>query len=240
MRKFLLLLVLISVASQAQILNDYKYAVVPEKFSFFKEANKYNLNLLSKMFLQKYGFETYYDNEKDAPIDFFQNNCNKIQLDLIEDSNMFSTKIKVVLKDCKGNIIAESEEGLSRDKEFMASFNEALRDAFEKFPQVKNHKYNEAVEQQNKQKVVDEKPIQRSENTSNFQGQLFAQPTANGFQLINTEPKVIMKLLKTSIKDFYIGTKENLHGVFISKNNEWFFEYYQNDKLVSEKVEVKF
>jgi hypothetical protein len=26
----------------------------------------------------------------------------------------------------------------------------------------------------------------------------------------------------------------------MKKNNEWFFEYYQNNQLISEKVDVKF
>ncbi len=157
MRKFLLLIVLISVSAHAQSLNGYKYAMVPEKFSFLKEPNKYNLNLLSKMFLQKYGFEVYYDTDKTAPNDFFQNNCNKIYLDLIESSNMFSTKIKVVLKDCKGNIIAESEEGVSRDKEFMASYNEALRAAFEKFPQINAYSLMDIIENNLFWKFLNEK-----------------------------------------------------------------------------------
>jgi uncharacterized beta-barrel protein YwiB (DUF1934 family) len=34
--------------------------------------------------------------------------------------------------------------------------------------------------------------------------------------------------------------KGNSQGAFIQKGNEWFFEYYENEKLVSEKVAVKF
>jgi allophanate hydrolase subunit 1 len=69
---------------------------------------------------------------------------------------------------------------------------------------------------------------------------LYAQPTANGFQLIDSSPKVIFKIYNSSRNDCFIATKSNIQGVLIEKNNQWFFEYYQNDALVSEKVAVKF
>jgi hypothetical protein len=33
---------------------------------------------------------------------------------------------------------------------------------------------------------------------------------------------------------------DDFSGVFLKKINGWFFEYYQKETLVSEKVEVKF
>jgi hypothetical protein len=38
----------------------------------------------------------------------------------------------------------------------------------------------------------------------------------------------------------YIAIKGNSQGALIQKGNEWFFECYENEKLVSEKVAVKF
>jgi len=49
-----------------------------------------------------------------------------------------------------------------------------------------------------------------------------------------------MKLFKTSLSNFYIGQKDSQQGVVFNKNNQWYFEYYQNDKLISEKMEIKF
>jgi uncharacterized beta-barrel protein YwiB (DUF1934 family) len=51
---------------------------------------------------------------------------------------------------------------------------------------------------------------------------------------------VIFKLNKTSSPTFFTASKGSVQGVFIQKDNEWFFEYYENEKLVSEKVAVKF
>lgn len=239
----------------AQDLNNYKYALVPSKFTFLREADLYRMNTLTKMFMEKYGFETYLESDI-LPADFASDNCNKVYVDLIENNTLMSTKIKVVIRDCKNNILCTSEEGKSREKDYKVAYNQALRMAFDNFEILKTHKYQPTqkslgvtAEPVKAQQIKEEKVavvVEKVEQevaailTKAESSALYAQPITNGFQLINTEPKVIYKIYKTSTKDFYIATKGTTQGVFFSRNNEWFFEYYQNDKLVSEKVEVKF
>lgn len=67
--------------------------MVPSKFNFLKEENMYNINVLTKLFMEKYGFETYLSNET-APDDFISKICNKVFVVGI------TTRVKVVLKDC--------------------------------------------------------------------------------------------------------------------------------------------
>ena len=240
MKKIALLLLFVTSINFAQDLNQYKYVLVPAKFSFLKEKNQYNLNLLSKMYMQQFGFETYFDNDE-APNDFFENNCNKIYFDVLENNNMFSTKLTVVLKDCKGKVLFTSKEGINKEKEYKVSYNLALREALNSMKSIQYKYAGDKLVEENK--VVQETKVEvqnQSLNSENsVSSQLFAQPISNGFQLINAEPKVIYKIFKTSVKDLYIAIKGSLQGVLISKNNEWFFEYYQNEKLMSEKVEVK-
>jgi hypothetical protein len=256
MKKILSIIALfvITFNSFAQDLNNYKYALVPAKFSFLKSADLYRMNTLTKMFMEKYGFETYLDSEI-LPTEFALDNCNKVFVDIVANNTMMSTKLKIVLKDCKNNILYTSEEGRSREKDYKVAYNQALRMAFDNFEVLKSHVYQpsqkslgiigepaQASIKEEKVAVVVEKVkpelatiLPKVESSA-----LYAQPITNGFQLINTEPKVIYKIYKTSTKDFFIATKGTTQGVFFSKNNEWFFEYYQNDKLFSEKVEVKF
>jgi len=224
----------------AQDLNNYKYALVPSKFSFSREKDEYRLNTLSKMFMQKYGFESYLDSDI-LTSDFASDNCNKVYVDVVEDNSMMITKLKVVLKDCYNQVLFTSDEGKSKLKDYTAAYNQALREAFASFEKL-NHQYNGNVVSQKKEPQVEAKVEVKPINSvaSNVGASLFAQPINNGFQIINAEPKVLYKIYKTSTKDFYIATKGTTQGVFFSRNNEWFFEYYQNDKLVSEKVEVKF
>ena len=241
MKKIALLLLLVTSVNFAQDLNQYKYVSVPAKFSFLKETNQYNLNVLSKMYMQQFGFETFFDTDE-VPKDFLENNCNKIYFDVLENNNMFSTKLTVVLKDCQGKVLFTSKEGINKEKEYKVSYNLALREALNS---MKTIQYKYAGDKVVEEKIVVQETKVEVQNQSlnsenSVSSQLFAQPISNGFQLINAEPKVIYKIFKTSTKDFYIASKGTNQGVFFSRNNEWFFEYYQNDKLVSEKVEVKF
>ena len=69
---------------------------------------------------------------------------------------------------------------------------------------------------------------------------MYAQPVANGFQLVDTTPKVVMKVFRTSNANCFIAEKDGVNGVLVAKEGLWFFEYYKDDKLMSEKVAVKF
>jgi hypothetical protein len=222
--------------SFSQNLDDYKYALIPSKFNIFKNNDYYRLNVLAKLYMQKYGFESYLDSET-QPQDFVNTNCNKVYVDLTQNNNLFTTKVKVVIKDCNGKIIATSNEGTSKEKDIQVAYNEALRAAFDSFTILSSHKFKgNSTDESPKNTIVNATPAVVNSDSS----QLFAQPISNGYQLIDSEPKVILKIYNTSEPNFYIATKGNLQGVFFLKNNEWFFEYYQNDKLFSEKLDVKF
>lgn len=71
-------------------------------------------------------------------------------------------------------------------------------------------------------------------------GTLYAQAIANGYQLIDTTPKIVLTLLKTSVQDYYIASNATANGIVLKKNDSWFFEYYKDGKLTSEKLQVKF
>jgi hypothetical protein len=254
MKKILLLVLVFAFSNViiAQNLNGYKYALVPSKFSYWKEQDKYRVSTLSKLFMQKYGFEAYLDSEA-APNEFLSNTLNKVYVDLITNNGMFATRIKVVLKDYSGKVLFTSKEGTSKAKDYYAAYSEALREAFSSFETL-YHKYDEKMGADLRQSevkpfkeivaepkaiVVESKEV-APVSTGTISIQLYAQPIQNGFQLVDAEPKVVMKLYKTSVKDVYTAIRGNSQGVFVTKNNGWFFEYYQNDKLVSEKVNVKF
>ena len=69
---------------------------------------------------------------------------------------------------------------------------------------------------------------------------LFAQPIENGFQIIDTTPKVILKIYTTSNPSCFIAYKDTIQGVLINIDNQWFFEYYDGDKLISESINLRF
>ncbi len=234
MKKILLLLVLfLTVTAFSQNVNDYEYVIVPTKFSFLKIDDKYRLNTNSRLLLQKYGFKSVFPSDS-MPSEIANNNCKKLYFDLVEDNKFLITKIKIVLKDCREKLLFESDYGTSKEKEFEIAYNKALREAGKSFDKL-NYKYNG----KNNSSITQEPPktIVAEINSETF---YFAQPTANGFQVVDNEPKVIMKLYTTSQNNVFIGLKGNTNGVVISKNGKWFFEYYEGGKLVSESWNLKF
>lgn len=83
-------------------------------------------------------------------------------------------------------------------------------------------------------------PQQTQPQQTPITGTLYAQPIPNGYQLIDLTPKKIMTLLKTSQPDCYLGQTEAATGVVFKKDGQWLFDYYKDDKLISQKLEIKF
>ena len=83
-------------------------------------------------------------------------------------------------------------------------------------------------------------PVAIDSNNNETKQKLTAVPMQNGYKLLDSVPAVIYELLATSIENVYTAKKGTITGTFLKKNTGWYFEYYQNDTLLSEKVEVKF
>lgn len=234
--------IVFSLLTQAQ--DKYKYVVVPEQFSFFKEANKYNLNSLTKSFFESEGFTVFYDTE-DLPEELLKNRCFALYVNVIENNSMFVTKNTVEVKDCKNNVLATSIQGTSREKDFDRAYNQALRTALTSLKGKLNFTAENLVasskEEQvlEKPKVLDDLiPVGKELENKNL---LYALPTNIGFKLVNAIPNVIFKLQKTSIDNLYLAERGMMdNGLFYKKGESWFYEYYKNDKLIIEKIEVKF
>jgi hypothetical protein len=254
MKKILLFLSLIFVSySFSQSVNDFKAVVVPIKYDFLKNENEYRLNTLTKFNLKKAGFPAFYNNET-MPSEY-NDRCSLLYVDVKQEKAFLATKLSIVFKDCKGLIIFQSEIGRSKEKEFQTAYSDALNNAFQSVYDL-NYKYtpseNVALvsEPATKQEVVPAAvvPVEIAVNVvketkfseSNVPNLLYAQPTSYGYQLIDSEPKVVMKVYKTSNPASYMATKGSVQGVLVAKDNQWYFEYYQNDQLVSEKINVKF
>lgn len=221
MKKYIVIAIfLVSVISFAQKLNAYKYAIVPEKLTFLKQKNQYNLNELLKFGMQKYGFETFYESDI-LPDDI--SNDNKVYVDVLENNTMFSTKVNIVLKDFKNNILFNSNEGKSLDKSLEIAYNFALRDAINSLSSLK-HVYTNNIQVTN-----------LSDSEMIYQAKLIT----NGYELY-LDNSLIYRILKTSNKDFYKANKGELQGTMFLKDNQYYFEYYSNDVLITEKLSIKF
>lgn len=69
---------------------------------------------------------------------------------------------------------------------------------------------------------------------------LYAQQIPNGYQLVDSTPKIQLKLYNTSMPEVYIGVNEQGNGIVYKRGSQWYFEYYISDKLQIEELAIKF
>ena len=242
----------------SQTVNNYKAVIIPMKYDFLKSENQYRLQTITKMNLQKAGFQAFYTTET-MPAEF-NDRCDLLYIDVKKENAFLVTKLYITFKDCFGTIIFQSAIGKSREKEYSLAYADALNEAFLSVNALQ-YKYNGTKAGSKSPAVpaqvavvpatttpavvvpiaVANKDVNDLKTSQNYSADLlYAQPTSYGYQLIDSEPKVVMKVYKTSNPASYMAAKGSVQGVLVSKDNQWFFEYYQGDKLISEKINVKF
>lgn len=67
---------------------------------------------------------------------------------------------------------------------------------------------------------------------------LYAQQIENGFQLVDSSPKVVYKIKNTSLENVYLVEGKN--ATLYKKGDNWIMEYYENDVLKQEVINIKF
>jgi hypothetical protein len=257
---FIFLLFTVSAYSQNTI-NNYKYVLVPERFDFSKEDNQYGLNSVAKLLLEDKGFVVFIGNEE-LPKELVSNKCNALRAEVVQKKGLFVTNLTLLFKDCQGNVVFKSKEGKSREKEFHTAYDLALRDAFSSLNDVP-YKYDSTALAAPPQAMTPpaappaapvtataptstptpattDTPAPAAASVAETSGTLYAQATPNGYQLIDTTPKKVLTLSKTSMQDYFIAEDGTSNGVVFRRNGEWFFEYYKDSKLMSQKLQIKF
>lgn len=234
---YFLVFSLFSIASFSQSVNNYEFLIIPTKFEFQRTENQYRINTILKFRLEEYGFKAFYTSEKLSSN--FNDKCLYLNANVVDLSGIFTTKLYIEFNDCNNAIIFKSAIGTSRTKDRKIAYGEALEEAL---VSVKNLNYNfEGKKDEKKVELVnsDKSQVLHTRESRNANS-LCAQSIVNGFQLIDTTSKVVLKMFKTSEADFYIAVSEGKYGIIFKKENEWFFEYYVNEKLISEKLSIKF
>lgn len=151
----LMLLLVTTVFSQGK-LDAYKYIIAPKQFDFQKSEDSYQINSLTKFLFEKQGFIVLF-NDESFPAELRENSCLALNAKLINNSSMFKTRVVFELKNCYNQIVLQTPEGESRDKDYKKGFNEAIRNAF---VTVENEAYSFSQKpilkekQEVKQKVV--------------------------------------------------------------------------------------
>lgn len=68
----------------------------------------------------------------------------------------------------------------------------------------------------------------------------YAQELDWGYQLVDSTPKVRMKLYKTSLSDVYLAESEGKKGVVYQKEGEWWFEFVEGDVKQQTNLTIRF
>lgn len=109
--------------------------------------------------------------------------------------------------------------------------------------------------------TVENKAVEVAENTSNKKNEVvalkpaavplksditpeqvfYAQSIENGYQLVDSTPKIVMKMFSTSKPNMFLAEDSTKNsGMVYTENGEWFFEYYEAGKLIKKNLSIKF
>ena len=121
---FLFLSIIPKTFSQSEI-NNYSFVVVPERFDFLNEDDKYQLNSIAEFLFNKHGFHAFKSDKTPNA-----KRCDGLYADVINITAILRTKFVVILSDCNGFEVYRSPQGISKHKEFKKAYQDALRKAF--------------------------------------------------------------------------------------------------------------
>ena len=110
-------------------INSYKYILVPKQFEFQKSEDQYQLNSLTKFLFNKAGYTVLFTDEN-YPVDIATNSCLGLKTKVNDNSSFLKTKTNIELYDCYNNLVYATKEGVSKEKDYKKSYQEALRNAF--------------------------------------------------------------------------------------------------------------
>jgi hypothetical protein len=209
--------------------------IVPIKLSAQRNDDDYMLKTFLKFAIEKRGFTALF--ESDLTKEQLNRPCDFYYVDVVEENKMLSTKLKITVADCQKKIISASEFGTSKEKEFKKAYQIAFREAEKSL--VVNLDQTPAIAVKPAQTQTS--APQEVKTTTPENGQfLYAQPIANGFQLINEKPEIICKIFKTSQPKAFIVQKSNVYGIGYLEGDQLTIEYYLDKQLNREVLAVKF
>lgn len=257
--------ILITLQGWAQ-LDQYKYIVVPKRFDTFKSVNQHNTSVYIKYLLVGEGFNVVYDDAQ--PEELRINPCLGLRTVLNDISSLLATKVVIDLVDCQNNLVFTTQEGRSKKKDYKEAFAEAIEEAFRSFKGVRysyqpKDEVKTAVEPRTPINLSPDEeavktnapepdigaeeplvvvtgspePITSPENQEEL---WYAQETNTGFQLVDSSPKIRMKLFHTSLDDVYIAEGEGITGVVFRDKDQWWLEHYDGTTKLRKRLNIRF
>ncbi|MBP6127190.1 hypothetical protein [Flavobacterium sp.] len=233
----ILILVFLSFTSFAQ---QNKVIIISNKYEFQKEKNTYNINNMLKAILVSNKYQVFFEDEI-LPVEIAQNRCKALAGVLVDNSNMFLTKMKFQIKDCQNNLLFETAEVKTREKDIQNAYIEAiglLSPELKKYKPVVTNAKEVVVETKSTEVesvVSTEKPLVNEFKTflnCSFEKSL---DDTRDFEIVGTEQNVLLFLQRTKTPNVFIAYKEGVNGIFTKTDNKGIFEYYIDGKYMVEE-----
>jgi len=243
----LLIFTAITVYGQKENINAYKYIIVQNKFDFLKSADEYQTSSLTKFLLKKKGFDVYLSSDELPNKLKIGGKCSALDASVEDQSNMFTVKSTIVLKDCFNNVLYTSEVGKSKLKDYKKGYHQAIRRAFETMNDFQfGYKTPEQIRDGEIQVLEDpriaaasvKKELKEEDIVKAPVEVLYAKAKGNGFQLINNKPEVVFEILKTRKENVFIIKGKD--GTLYKNDDKWYAEFYENNELVKKEYKVNF
>jgi hypothetical protein len=218
-------------------LNPYKYVIIPSRFEFQNEDNQYGLNMLLKYKFDQLGFTVYMESEG-LPKFILDSRCLALYPFIKESGGVFVTKLKLEVRDCYGEVLFLTKEGSSRDKSYKVAYNQALRSSLNSFNgyslqySAKNNLTNTNLSSNtSSQNLIS--------NTKLSDAHLVFKPLRTSFVILDSDTQeVIFTIYLSKKSDTYFIKGES--GLIYKNNNNWFREYFENEKVVIEQLDIRF
>jgi RNA recognition motif-containing protein len=230
-------LFLFSIHSFAQ---QKKVIIISNKYEFQKEKNTYNINTMLKAILVSNNYQVFFDDEV-LPVEIAQNKCNALTGVLVDNSNMFLTKMKFQIRDCQNNLLFETAEVKTREKDIQNAYIETIGLLS---PELKKYK---PVVTTAKEVVVETKSIE-VESVLSTEKPLVSEfktflncsfeksfDDSRDIEIVGTEQNVLLFLQRTKTPNVFIAYKEGVNGIFTKTDNKGIFEYYIGAKYMVEE-----
>lgn len=232
----ILVLVLFSINLVAQ---QNKVIIISNKYEFQKEKNTYNINTMLKAILVSNNYQVFFEDEE-LPFEIAQNKCNALTGVLIDNSNLLVRKIKFQIRDCRNNLLFETAEVKTREKDIQNAYIETIKLLS---PELK--KYDATVIQEKEvvatEELVDVPKISEFKTYLNCKlKQTFGNPQA---EVTDSNDNILLSLQKTKNPNVFIAVntnvintnKEFVTGIFTKTGNKGVFEYYLNYEYMVEE-----
>ena len=233
-------------STQAQSVTDYKYVIVPQFFKDFAKED-YQLNTGLKTALRKKDYDIVVENS--IPLDIQINPCLATTANIENSSTNFRNRIIVTFADCKNKVIG-SYEGVSKEKDFVKGYQEALTIAMNQvgkqnaknLPLTKIEPPTTSAVKETTSQIAIQEPSKTAENKNIYKsnGKNFTTATTNKneFVLIDQDnSKVIAQFYPASQQNVYhvtvISSMGNYETIGYVKDNQIIIENKTGDKTWS-------